>query len=108
MRIARTRLPSFSLLLLALTPLCKTAGADEWPQWRGPNRDGVWREQGIVSKFAQPQLNIQWRQPISSGYSGPTVASGRVFVTDRVVEPNQVERVLCFDAETGNPLWTHT
>ena len=108
MRGARTRLLSFGLLLLALPPLCKLAGADEWPQWRGPNRDGVWREQGIVTKFAQPQLNIQWRQPISSGYSGPTVASGRVYVTDRVVEPNQVERVLCFDAETGKPLWTHS
>ena len=107
MRIARVRLLSFGLLLLAFTLVCKLASADEWPQWRGPNRDGVWREQGIVTKFAQPQLNIQWRQPISSGYSGPTVASGRVYVTDRVVEPNQVERVLCFDAETGNPLWTH-
>ncbi len=81
------------------------AMADDWPQWRGPNRDGVWRETGLVEKFAGPQLKIRWRQPIGSGYSGPTVADGRVFVTDRVVEPEQVERVHCFDEKTGEPLW---
>ena len=79
--------------------------ADEWPQWRGPNRDGVWRETGLVEKFANSQLKIRWRQPIGSGYSGPTVADGRVFVTDRVVEPEQVERVHCFDWQTGESLW---
>jgi outer membrane protein assembly factor BamB len=82
--------------------------ADDWPQWRGPKRDGVWRETGLVQKFADKQLKITWRQPISSGYSGPTVAAGRVFVTDRLVEPKQTERVLAFDEATGRPLWTHS
>ncbi len=82
--------------------------ADDWPQWRGPQRDGVWREDGLLDKFASDELKITWRQPISSGYSGPTVAGGRVFVTDRVVEPKQIERVLAFDEKTGEPLWTHT
>jgi hypothetical protein len=35
------------------------ATADDWPQWRGPERDGVWREQGIVEKFDSPQLTDQ-------------------------------------------------
>jgi len=82
--------------------------ADDWPQWRGPKRDGVWRETGIVEKFAKPQLDLVWRAEISSGYSGPTVADGRVYVTDRVVKPAQVERVHCFDSKTGKTLWTHT
>ena len=64
------------------------------------------RETGLVGQFQSPgkQLKIAWRQPISSGYSGPTVAGGRVYVTDRVVEPKQIERVPCFDADTGEPL----
>ena len=62
--------------------------ADDWPQWRGPNRDGVWSESGILSDFGDTQVKIKWRAPISSGYSGPTVADGLVYVTDRVVEPN--------------------
>lgn len=82
--------------------------ADDWPQWRGPGRDGVWHESGIVNKFAKPQLDIVWRAKIGSGYCGPTVANGRVYVTDRLIEPKQVERVHCFDAKTGRSIWSHT
>src|SRR4051812_23203491 len=88
--------------------LSAAALGDEWPQWRGPNRDGVWRETGIVQKFAGKELKLRWKADISSGYSGPTVAEGRVFVTDRLVEPKQVERVHAFDSKTGQNLWTQT
>lgn len=81
--------------------------ADDWPQWRGPQRDGVWRESGIVERFDSPQIPIKWRAPISSGYSGPSVAAGRVYITDRVVEPRQIERVHCFDEQSGKLLWSH-
>ncbi|MHC4230074.1 MAG: PQQ-binding-like beta-propeller repeat protein [Planctomycetota bacterium] len=80
-------------------------GAD-WPQWRGPNRDGVWSENGIVELFDQPELTIRWSAKIGSGYSGPTAADRRVYVTDRITEPTQLERVHCFDAMTGNKLWS--
>jgi len=83
------------------------AAGDDWPQWRGLARDGVWRETGIIEQFEGPQVPIKWSAEISSGYSGPTVADGRVFVTDRVTEPKQLERVHCFDANTGRKLWTH-
>lgn len=84
------------------------AGADDWPQWRGVNRDGQWREKGLIQKFAGPELPIKWRVPIGSGYSGPTVASGRVYITDRVSEPQQLERVHCFDAKSGEKIWSHS
>ena len=73
----------------------------------GRMRDGVWHETGIVEKFADKQLKLDWRAPIGAGYSGPTIADGRVFITDRIVEPTQVERVHCFDSKTGHELWTH-
>ncbi|MHC4192137.1 MAG: PQQ-binding-like beta-propeller repeat protein, partial [Planctomycetota bacterium] len=84
------------------------ASAADWPQWRGSNRDGVWREKGIVQKFNAPQLPIRWRVKIANGYSGPTVASGRVYVTDRLTTPTAVERVHCFDAMSGKRIWSHT
>ncbi|MHC4646463.1 MAG: PQQ-binding-like beta-propeller repeat protein [Planctomycetota bacterium] len=87
--------------------LCTEAAAADWPQWRGPNRDGVWPETGIVRKFEAPQLSVRWRAKIASGYSGPTVADGRVYVTDRLTEPNKLERVHCFDAMTGKPIWSY-
>lgn len=81
--------------------------ADDWPQWRGVNRDGVWRESGIIRKFDKPRLDVDWRVEIGSGYCGPTVANGRVYVTDRLTKPKQVERIHCFDAKTGKNIWTH-
>jgi outer membrane protein assembly factor BamB len=81
---------------------------DDWPQWRGPTRDGVWRETGIRERFSGPQLPLRWGVPIGSGYSGPTVAEGRAYVTDRQTDPRQTERVLCFDWQTGRSLWSFT
>ena len=83
----------------------------DWPQWRGPGRVGVWTETGILDTFPADGLKATWRTPIRSGYSGPAVASGRVFVTDaHFPDPkrtNAVERVLALDEETGEILWIH-
>ncbi len=84
------------------------ARADDWPQWRGPQRDGVWRETGLVEHFAADKLKLRWRVPLGSGYSGPTVADGRVYVTDRLVEPKQVERIHAFDWRDGKTLWSQS
>ena len=95
-------------ILSALLFVASTASADDWPQWRGPQRDGVWREAGIVDKFPGETLERRWSVPIAGGYSGPTVADGRVYVSDRVDEPEEIERVHCFDWKSGKPLWSHS
>lgn len=110
MRHLTARLAIVSLLATVLLPATfpLQGRADDWPQWRGANRDGTWRETGLIDRFESDRLEIQWRQPIGPGYSGPTVAEGRVFVTDRQSQPRQVERVHCFDWKLGTPLWTFT
>lgn len=97
----------FLLLGCCLILSTTLAVADDWPQWRGLERDGVWNETGLIDSFSEPQIPIKWRAEVSNGYSGPTIANGRVYLTDRVIEPVEVERVLCFDEKTGAPLWTH-
>src|SRR5437879_1165913 len=82
----------------------KPSGQD-WPQWRGANRDGVWRETGLIQKFDGPDIKVKWRVPVSNGYSGPTVANGRVYLSERLTEPSSKERVRCFDWETGKEIW---
>ena len=67
-------------------------GAD-WPPWRGPERDGVWRETGILESIPASGLEVRWRAKVGQG-SGPVVAQGRVFLNDHVFNP-EVERVLC-------------
>jgi len=96
----------WSAIFLAL--LAFPAMAGDWPQWRGPNRDGIWRETGLIETFPSSQLELKWRAPIANGYSGPTVAKGRVYVTDHVTEPDEAERVICLEAATGAEIWKHT
>lgn len=99
-------MPRIVLPFVVLLFTCQVH-ADEWPQWRGPNRDGVWSEQGVYEKFPAEKLERRWTVPISSGYSGPTVAEGYVLVTDRIAEPQQMERIHCYDWKTGENKWTH-
>jgi outer membrane protein assembly factor BamB len=79
--------------------------AGDWPDWRGPNRDGIWSETGIVEVFNAKNLAPKWSAPIGSGYSGPTIANGKVYLTDLIQQPSQTEGILCFDEKTGEKIW---
>lgn len=81
------------------------ASGQDWPDWRGLQRDAVWKESGIVEKFNAEVLVPKWSVPIAPGYSGPTVAKGKVYVTDRPEKSAPVERVLCFDEQNGEKIW---
>lgn len=105
---ARARSISLGLMLsAALAPT--VARAEDWPEWRGKGRLGVWNEDGVLEKFPAGGLKFEWRVPIHAGYSGPSVAAGKVFVTDfqSVDGLKGVERALCLDEATGKILWTH-
>ncbi len=67
---------------VAIVFFSTAARADDWPQWLGPNRDGVWREKGIVKKFPADGPPVLWRHPVAEGYAGPSVANGKVYVAD--------------------------
>ena len=93
-------LPAFCLLWAGTVP-----GVD-WPQWRGPNRDGVWSETGVLESFPPEGLKINWRVPAGYGFSSPVVARGRVCLSDsQLNSPNVEARVRCFDENTGALLW---
>lgn len=82
--------------------------AADWPQWRGANRDGVWRESGGAGSFPAEGLKISWRVPVGRGWSSPVVAKGRVYVTDLELAPPMAwERLRCFEETTGRQLWQH-
>jgi outer membrane protein assembly factor BamB len=107
-------LPAVLLFALAAPAL-----ADDWPQWLGPMRDGVYREKGVVESIPHGGLPQRWRVPVGAGYSSPAVAGGRVYLTDRELKAGAanpanpfdrqsvpgVERVLCLSAKDGQVLW---
>lgn len=108
------------VLLLLVNAVSLAARADDWPQWLGPRRDGVWRERGIVERLDGDAVRVRWRAPVALGYAGPAVAGGRVFVMDYVLREGKIqnnpgardqldgaERVLCFDAADGRLIWKH-
>jgi hypothetical protein len=70
-----------SIALLSLFIFSNELLSADWPQWRGPNRDGIWNESGIISEFNSPKLEPVWSSPIGAGYSGPTISDNRVYVT---------------------------
>ena len=98
--------------------LVTTSQADDWPQWLGPQRDGVWREAGVIDNLPSEGLPITWRAKVAKGYAGPAVADGKVFLFDYVVASGKVgnlpsrrdnltgqERLIALDAATGDVLW---
>ena len=91
------------LLMAAVIP----AHADDWPQWRGPNRDGVYSETGLLESFPTEGLKVRWRTPVGWGWSSPVVTQGRVFVADsKLMRPNPQERLHCYEETTGKSLWS--
>ena len=85
------------------------AAGEDWPEWRGKGRLGVWSETGLLDAFPEAGLDVRWRTPIRAGYAGPAVAGGRVFVVDadRSAQSMEVvERALALDEATGEVLWT--
>ena len=82
-------------------------GVEDWPEVGGKGRLNVWNETGILETFPQDGLKVLWRTPVRSGYTGPAVSNGRVFLLDWQVtkQPFGTERALAFDEKTGKMLW---
>jgi len=94
------------VIVLSLTA---TLSAEDWPQWRGPRRDGVWQEAGLLEAFRPEGLKVLWRVPIGTGFSSPCIVQNHVYVTDSLVtRTNARENVRCLDAATGKAIWVHT
>lgn len=107
LHLTRASFLLLSLVACVIVACTVAARGEDWPQWRGTNRDGVWRETGIVQKFSSAQLTPKWTAPVGSGYCGPTVANGRVYVMDRVTRPVESERVHCLNEQTGESIWSY-
>lgn len=101
-------MPRSMALTLSLAVFTLPATAEDWPEWRGRGRLGVWTETGIMASFPEGGLEYTWRVPVRGGYAGPAVADGRVFITD--YEPTEgmrgTERALALDEKSGKVLWT--
>jgi len=79
-----------------------------WPQWRGPNRDDVSTEQGLLKKWPSDGPKLLWEaKGAGRGYSTVAIATGRIITMGDApsTASDQDEYVLCFDEASGKPLW---
>lgn len=102
----RARAVAACMVLVHMLCGAMDAGGEDWPRWRGPRGDGTWRGPALPERWPAGGPSEVWRRPIGGGYAGVVVADGRVYTMDRQAEPER-ERVLCFAAATGEPLWAH-
>ena len=76
----------------------------DWPQWRGPRRDGVSRETGLLDGWPTERLRVAWRASCGEGYSALAIAGSRAFTHDR---QDNNETVVCWHAATGEEIWRY-
>jgi outer membrane protein assembly factor BamB len=98
---------TLSVLILSFASL---AAADDWPQWRGPKRDGRSAETGLLSEWPEGGLKWAWKsEDAGLGYSAVSVADGRVYLQGH--HPNLTrsgfgeEKTIALDEESGRTLW---
>ena len=96
-------LKRYGPLALSLA-LASTAAvrADDWPNWRGPNHNGISAETGWLAQWPAGGPPHLWKASIGLGFSSVAVSKGRAYTMGNSKE---TDSVFCFDAETGKLLW---
>src|SRR5688500_12284152 len=78
--------------------------ANDWPHWRGPDRNGISAETGWADQFSAAGPAIVWKTQVGLGFSSLVVADGRAFTAGHADEK---DTVFAFDVNTGKALWKH-
>ncbi len=79
-----------------------TAEAADWPNWRGPNYNGVSSETGWNATWPKGGPKVSWKKSIGTGFASMAVSNGRVYALGNI---NDRDILYCLDAETGKEIW---
>jgi outer membrane protein assembly factor BamB len=92
-------------LSLGAAVLTRQAMAEDWAQWRGPQRNGISQETGLLREWPAAGPRLLWQvSDAGFGYGTPAIASGKLFLQSN--RGTEDELVLALDATTGKPLWS--
>jgi outer membrane protein assembly factor BamB len=90
--------------LLAACVLTLPAGADDWPQWRGPRRDGVSKETGLLKEWPKDGPKLLWEvKDVGGGFSTPAIVGDRIYLMSNTKDE---ESVVCLNVKDGKPVWS--
>ena len=91
-----------SILLL----LCSGALlANDWPQYMGPNRDGISTETNLAIDWSESGPTVAWTQDIGTGFAGVAIKDDMVYLLDRI--DGEKDAMRCFDLNSGEELWRY-
>src|SRR5438874_2192008 len=90
------------LALACLFSALPQSRAEDWPNWRGPDRNGVSKEKGWTTQWPKDGPKPLWKASVGTGFSSVAVAQGRVFTLGNQAE---TDTVYCFAAQTGQVVW---
>ena len=91
------------LLLLALA--ASSCFANEWPQWRGPHRNGISDEKGWSSQWPAAGPKVAWKAEVGTGFSSFSTSGNLVCTTGN---KDNTDTVFCFDAASGKQVWSYS
>ena len=91
-------------LTLVLTAMISTLAVADWPQFLGPDRNGVTEGGRIARTWPEGGPKELWRFDLGPGFGGAAISGGKVYVLDRV--PRKEEVLRCLDLATGKEDWT--
>jgi outer membrane protein assembly factor BamB len=92
------------LLLLGVLA-APAARADDWPHWRGPQRNGLSAEQGWLDRWPAEGPRIAWKASVGTGFSSFAVSGGRAYTLGHA---DGTDTVYAFEAATGRVEWKHS
>jgi outer membrane protein assembly factor BamB len=99
-----------SILLLCFASLAlgqEIGSVGDWPDWRGPDRDGVSREKSLPEKWSLGGHNLAWKAPYG-GRSTPVVLGDHLYLQNTAgKDETEQERILCLNADTGKLIWEY-
>jgi outer membrane protein assembly factor BamB len=97
------------VLAIAVCAICtglyNTAEAADWPNWRGPNHNGISNETGWNTNWPETGPKKLWEKTLGPGFASMAIADGRVYAMGNI-QDNDI--LYCFDADTGTAIWKKT
>ncbi|MBD3183637.1 PQQ-binding-like beta-propeller repeat protein [Candidatus Poribacteria bacterium] len=99
------RITIFTVMLFIICFTAQYSSADDWPQWRGPDRNGVSNETGWSAYWSESGPEELWRLSVGTGYSSVIVVDNRLYTMGNI---DKQDIIYCLDATTGKEIWKHS
>lgn len=91
----------FGFLSFCVTAF-STASAADWPNWRGPNYNGISNETGWTTTWPKEGPKVLWNASIGNGFSSMAISSGRLYAMGNISDR---DNLYCFDTDKGTEIW---